>query len=173
MPTPQRDNADLYSLWPRMQRSAGRDGWLHCTALLDPDKRSGELCHTEVAGMKVKTKLSPVRIAKRRASCACTLPVLIILMVLGSAVGRAQSVSVEDARCRALATTDFSTVPDAPTRISEATLVKDVQGLTGKAASERRPLKSDWPGSAHVPRFRLRRTQCRLRPSAAGIAVER
>jgi feruloyl esterase len=82
--------------------------------------------------MKVKRELPGVRIEKRTGSCAYALPVLII-MVLGSAVGRAQSVSVEDARCRALATTDFSTVPGAPTRISEATLAKDVQGLAGKA----------------------------------------
>ena len=80
----------------------------------------------------MKTELPPVRIAKRMVCCACVLPVLIII-VLGNAVGWAQSVSAEDARCRALATTDFSTVPGAPTRISQAALAKDVQGLTGKA----------------------------------------
>jgi len=83
--------------------------------------------------LKMKTEVPAVRIAKPTGSCACALPTLIVIMVLGTAVGRAQSVSADDARCRALATTDFSTVPDAPTRISEATLVKDVQGLTGKA----------------------------------------
>ena len=81
----------------------------------------------------MKTELPPVRIVKRTRCCAFALLVLILIMVLGSAVGRAQSVSVEDARCRALAKMDFSTIPDAPTRISEATLAKDVQGLTGKA----------------------------------------
>jgi len=91
--------------------------------------------------LKAKTELPPIRIAKRAGSCASALPVLIML-VLGSAVGRAQSVSVEDARCRALATTDFSTVPDAPTRISEATLAKDVQGLTGKAQVSEDPIKA-------------------------------
>jgi len=92
--------------------------------------------------LKAKTELPPIRIAKRAGSCASALPVLIIMLVLGSAVGRAQSVSVEDARCRALATTDFSTVPDAPTRISEATLAKDVQGLTGKAQVSEDPIKA-------------------------------
>ena len=95
-------------------------------------KSSGEECRTEVAALKVKTEPTPIRIALRAASYARVLPVLIIIVVLGSAVGRAQSVSAEDARCRALATTDFSGVPDAPTKISEATLVKDVQGLAGK-----------------------------------------
>ena len=92
---------------------------------------------------------------------------------LGSAVGRAQSSSAEDARCRALATADFSTIPDAPTQISEATLAKDVQGLMGKVQVSEDLRESDWPGSAHVPRFRLRCTQCGLCASAAGIAVER
>ena len=77
-------------------------------------KSSGEECRTEVAALKVKTEPTPIRIAQRPASYARVLPVLIIIVVLGSAVGRAQSVSAEDARCRALATTDFSTVAGAP-----------------------------------------------------------
>jgi hypothetical protein len=50
----------------------------------------------------------------------------------------------------------------------------DLDKLSGESCgTEVAPGKSDWPGSAHVPRFRLRRTQCRLYPSAAGIALER
>ena len=133
MQTQPFDNVDLYSLMGREAKDQiRRDGWLYRAALLDLDNPPGELCRTEVAALKVKTELQAIRIAKRTESCAYALCVLII-MVLGSVVGRAQSVPVEDARCRALATADFSTVPDAPTRISEATLAKDVQGLTGKA----------------------------------------
>ena len=96
-------------------------------------KPSSELCRTKVAALKVKIERQAVRIAKRTRTYACALPVLIIIMVLGSVVCRAQSVSVDDARCKALATTDFSSIPDAPTHVSEAVLAKDVQGLTGKA----------------------------------------
>src|SRR5579863_2394435 len=98
------ENVDLYSLMAEILKIKIRqDGWLHCAALLDLDEPAGELSRTEVATLKVKTKLPTVRIAKQIGSFASVLPVLIITMVLGSAVGRAQSVSVEDARCRALA----------------------------------------------------------------------
>ena len=77
--------------------------------------------------------IAAVRSATRTKFCSCALPVLLLIMVFCSPGGRAQSVSAEDAKCQALATADFSTISDAPTRISKAILVKDVQGLTGKA----------------------------------------
>jgi len=55
---------------------------------------------------------------------------------LGTATGRAQSVSGDDdARCQALETVDFSNIVDAPTQITEARLAKDAGGLLGDPLS--------------------------------------
>jgi hypothetical protein len=73
--------------------------------------------------LKLKTNLPAVR--------ACAL--LVFMLTLSSAMARAQSASNDEDKCHALARTDFSTIPGAPTQISEAILATDAESLTGNA----------------------------------------
>lgn len=76
----------------------------------------------------------PLRVsvfAKRAGRPLPAASVLGLMMMLGTVAGLAQPTSAEDARCKAMASVDFSTIPGAPTQINEARLATDVQGLMG------------------------------------------
>ncbi|MGC2402144.1 MAG: tannase/feruloyl esterase family alpha/beta hydrolase [Acidobacteriaceae bacterium] len=85
--------------------------------------------------MKINAGKQAVRLAKLSTK---HLRFFVLMMVFPCAIGVAQVAEknvaqTNDVPCKALAKVDFSTIPDAPTHITEAVLVTDLQGLLGKA----------------------------------------
>ncbi|MGD0134721.1 MAG: tannase/feruloyl esterase family alpha/beta hydrolase [Bryobacteraceae bacterium] len=94
--------------------------------------------HSTRVGQEHKPGPGSERSRRSSAAREYLRAVLILWTVigLGTATGRAQSVSGDDdARCHALETVDFSNIVDAPTQITEARLAKDAGGLLGDPLS--------------------------------------